>query len=74
MLGRWQKSAAELALMRRSAAIAAASIKLCMQRTRPGVFEFQLAATFGAGSYYAAPVHVVPSLQWHACPGEVGYI
>lgn len=43
---RWRKSAAELKLMRTSAAIAASGIQLAMQRTRPGMFEFQIASTF----------------------------
>jgi Xaa-Pro aminopeptidase len=33
--------------MRKSAAIAASGLQLAMQRTRPGVFEFQIASTFG---------------------------
>lgn len=44
---RWRKSAAELELMRHAAAIAAGGIQLAMQRTHPGVFEFQLESTFG---------------------------
>lgn len=34
--------------MRQAAHVAASGIKKCMQRTQPGVFEFQLAAEFGA--------------------------
>jgi Xaa-Pro aminopeptidase len=33
--------------MRKSAAIAASGLQLAMQRTHPGVFEFQIASTFG---------------------------
>ena len=43
---RWRKSPAELALMRRSAQLAAAAMTQCMQQSRPGVHEHQLAATF----------------------------
>lgn len=45
--GRWRKSSAEVEAMRQSAQLAAAGIRRCMQRTHPGVFEFQLAADFG---------------------------
>jgi len=43
---RWRKSSAEVEAMRQSAQLAAAGIRRCMQRTHPGVFEFQLAADF----------------------------
>lgn len=43
---RWVKSPAEVDAMRRSSRVAASGIKKCMQRTQPGVFEFQLAADF----------------------------
>lgn len=43
---RWRKSPAELALMRRSAQLAAAAMTQSMQQSRPGVHEHQLAATF----------------------------
>lgn len=43
---RWRKSPAELALMRRSAQLAAAAMTRCMQQSRPGVHEHQLASTF----------------------------
>ena len=33
--------------MRKAAAIAASGLQLAMQRTHPGVFEFQIASTFG---------------------------
>lgn len=59
-LHRWRKSAAELDLMRNSAAIAASGIQLAMQRTRPGMFEFQIASTFGkpCGLVKALPTNV----------------
>jgi hypothetical protein len=41
-----QKSPAEVALMRRSAQIAAAGLTQCMRLSRPGILEHQLAATF----------------------------
>lgn len=47
--GRWRKSPAEVEAMRQSAQLAAAGMRRCMQRTHPGVFEFQLAADFGEG-------------------------
>lgn len=34
--------------MRQSAQLAAGGLRRCMQRTHPGLFEFQLAADFGA--------------------------
>jgi len=43
---RWRKSAAELALMRQSAKLAAAAMTECMQMSQPGVHEHQLAAAF----------------------------
>lgn len=43
---RWLKSSAEVDAMRHTARVAASGIKKCMQRTQPGVFEFQLAAEF----------------------------
>lgn len=43
---RWRKSAAELALMRRSARLATAAMAGCMARSRPGVSEHELAAHF----------------------------
>lgn len=44
---RLTKSPAEAALMRRSAQVAAHAMRRCMEATRPGVTEYQLAATFG---------------------------
>ncbi|KAK9822676.1 hypothetical protein WJX81_007251 [Elliptochloris bilobata] len=43
---RWVKSAAELALLRKSAAISAAAMARCLRLTREGVSESVLAATF----------------------------
>ncbi len=45
---RWRKSAAEMALMRESASLAARSLARCMQLAQPGVEEHFLGATFGA--------------------------
>ena len=36
--------------MRQSAHLAAGGLRRCMQRTHPGLFEFQLAADFGAAA------------------------
>lgn len=44
---RWEKSSAEAGLMQASAAATAAAMTECMQLTRPGVQEHQLAAVFG---------------------------
>lgn len=43
---RWLKSPAEVDALRQSARVAASGIRKCMQRTQPGMFEFQLAAEF----------------------------
>ncbi|KAL4859087.1 Intermediate cleaving peptidase 55 [Chlorella vulgaris] len=43
---RWRKSAAELALLRRSAKLAAAAMAGCIQQSHPGVHEHLLAASF----------------------------
>lgn len=48
MACRWRKSASELSLMRQSSALAADAIYKCMQESKPGVSEHQLAARFGA--------------------------
>ena len=45
---RWVKTAAELALLRKSAAISAEAMARCMRLTRASVSEAVLAATFGA--------------------------
>lgn len=44
---RWEKSSAEAGLMQASAAATAAAMTECMQLTRPGIQEHQLAAVFG---------------------------
>ena len=44
---RWEKSGAEAELMQASASATAAAMTECMQLTRPGVQEHQLAAVFG---------------------------
>lgn len=44
---RWEKSSAEAGLMQASASATAAAMTECMQLTRPGVQEHQLAAVFG---------------------------
>jgi hypothetical protein len=59
---RWRKSPAELELMRKSAAIAASGLQLAMQRTHPGVFEFQIASTFGRFS-----MHIVGQFACSGC-------
>lgn len=48
LLIRWVKTAAELALLRKSAAISAEAMARCMRLTRASVSEAVLAATFGA--------------------------
>jgi len=48
MACRWRKSASELSLMRQSSALAADAIYKCMQESKPGISEHQLAARFGA--------------------------
>ncbi len=67
---RWQKSAAELDLMRQSASLAANSLARCMQLTRPGVDEHFLGATFGAGECMQvsqAEAYVRGELGSHKC-------
>lgn len=67
---RWQKSAAELDLMRQSASLAANSLARCMQLTRPGVDEHFLGATFGAGQCIKvsqAEAYVRGELGFHTC-------
>jgi Xaa-Pro aminopeptidase len=44
---RWRKRPAELALMRASALAAGSAIRRCIGISRPGVYEGELAATFG---------------------------
>ncbi len=43
--------------MRQSAQLAAGGLRRCMQRTHPGLFEFQLAADFGAVAPSLPPSH-----------------
>jgi len=44
---RWEKSDAEVDLMQASASATAAAMKECIQLSRPGIQEAQLAAVFG---------------------------
>ena len=53
LVGRWVKTAAELVLLRKSAAISAEAMARCIRLTRANVPEAVLAATFGASVLYA---------------------
>ncbi len=79
---RWHKSDAEIAVLRRSAEIAAEGIAEAMKSARPGVYEYQLAAVArcvlslrGAGpDAYAAIVGGGPNgciLHYNACTRQL---
>ncbi len=63
MRHRWEKSDAEIGLMQASAKATAAAMKECIQLSRPGVQEDQLAAVFGKAQVAHQPFHAVS-----ACP------
>ena len=54
VMRRWEKSGAEAELMQASASATATAMTECMQLTRPGVQEHQLAALFGERPCYIA--------------------